>query len=65
MQFIDAQSFDLRAVKKSCVNIAQPDGNIIPFDTFDLFYRDDKRLRLEQLRQNVERSNADLAGSGT
>jgi hypothetical protein len=24
MQFIDAMSFDLRAVKKSCVHIAQP-----------------------------------------
>lgn len=36
MQFIDAHSFDLRAVKKSCVHIAQPDGKIIPFDTFNL-----------------------------
>ncbi len=53
MQFIDAQSFDLRAVKKSCVHIAQPDGTIIPFDTFNLFYRDDKREKLEALRQHA------------
>jgi tetraether lipid synthase len=50
MQFIDAMSFDLRAVKKSCVHIAQPDGTIVPFDTFNLFYRDERRERLAQLR---------------
>ena len=42
MQFIDAYSFDLRAVKKSCVHIAQPDGRLIPFDTFNLFYREEQ-----------------------
>lgn len=52
MQFIDAQAFDLRSVKKSCVHIAHPDGRIIPFDTYNLFYRDDlERTRLEPLRQ--------------
>ncbi|HEX6832339.1 MAG TPA: radical SAM protein [Rudaea sp.] len=50
MQFIDAYSFDLRAVKKSCVHIAQPDGTMIPFDTFNLFYRDGRRRKLEELR---------------
>lgn len=40
MQFIDAYSFDVRSVKKSCVHIAHPDGRIIPFDTYNLFYRD-------------------------
>jgi 7,8-dihydro-6-hydroxymethylpterin dimethyltransferase len=51
MAFIDAYSFDLRAVKKSCVHIAQLDGTVVPFDTFNLFYRDDRRKLLEQLRQ--------------
>lgn len=42
MQFIDAYSFDLRSVKKTCVHIAHPDGKrLIPFDTYNLFYRDD------------------------
>jgi 7,8-dihydro-6-hydroxymethylpterin dimethyltransferase len=50
MAFIDAHSFDLRAVKKSCVHIAQLDGTVVPFDTFNLFYRDGKRALLEQLR---------------
>jgi 7,8-dihydro-6-hydroxymethylpterin dimethyltransferase len=53
MAFIDAHSFDLRAVKKSCVHIAQPDGKIIPFDTFNLFYRDDKAAYLEKLRAEI------------
>jgi hypothetical protein len=56
MQFIDAQGFDLRAVKKSCVHIAQPDGRIVPFDTFNLFYRDSLDGTLQQLRAQVERS---------
>ena len=46
MQFIDAHSFDVRSVKKTCVHIAHPDGRLIPFDTYNLFYRD----RLEQER---------------
>ncbi|MBO6939697.1 MAG: radical SAM protein [Deltaproteobacteria bacterium] len=40
MQFLDAHSLDLRSVRKSCVHIAHPDGQrMIPFDTFNLFYR--------------------------
>jgi len=54
MQFVDAYSFDLRAVKKSCVHIAQPDGRLIPFDTFNLFYRDGRATQLETLRRRVE-----------
>jgi uncharacterized radical SAM superfamily Fe-S cluster-containing enzyme len=41
MQFMDAWGFDVRSVKKTCVHIAHPDGRrIIPFDTYNLFYRD-------------------------
>lgn len=40
IQFLDAHNFDLRSVKKSCIHIAHPDGRIIPFDTYNLFYRD-------------------------
>jgi len=58
MAFIDAHSFDLRAVKKSCVHIAQPDGKIIPFDTFNLFYRDDKAAYLEKLRAEIRAPKA-------
>jgi uncharacterized radical SAM superfamily Fe-S cluster-containing enzyme len=63
MQFIDAQGFDLRAVKKSCVHIAQPDGTIVPFDTFNLFYRDDKAAVLARLRAEIEHGRAFEASS--
>jgi uncharacterized radical SAM superfamily Fe-S cluster-containing enzyme len=49
MQFIDAHNFDVRAIKKSCVHIVNKDNKIIPFETMNLFYRDDNRKRLEQL----------------
>lgn len=52
MQFIDAYSFDVRSVKKTCVHIVHPDGRLIPFDTFNLFYRDNlEKTRLEPLRK--------------
>jgi uncharacterized radical SAM superfamily Fe-S cluster-containing enzyme len=54
MAFVDAHAFDLRAVKKSCVHIVQPDGRLIPFDTFNLFYRDGQAEKLERLRAEVE-----------
>jgi uncharacterized radical SAM superfamily Fe-S cluster-containing enzyme len=52
MQFIDAYSFDVRSVKKSCVHIVHPDGRLIPFDTYNMFYRDGlEATRLADLRQ--------------
>lgn len=42
MEFMDAYSFDTRSVKRSCVHIMHPDGRVIPFDTYNLFYRDNK-----------------------
>ena len=54
MQFIDAHSFDVRSVKKTCVHIVHPDGRLIPFDTYNLFYRDDlEHTRLAALRAGV------------
>jgi hypothetical protein len=50
MKFMDAHDLDIRSVKKSCVHIVHPDGRIIPFDTYNLFYRDGKEEYLEQLR---------------
>ncbi len=53
MQFIDAWSFDVRSVKKTCVHIAHPDGKrLIPFDTYNMFYRGNlERDVLEPLRR--------------
>jgi len=55
VQFIDAEAFDVRSVKKSCIHIAHPDGKrLIPFDTFNMFYRGDlETTRLAALR-NLE-----------
>jgi hypothetical protein len=53
MQFIDAYNFDVRAIKKSCVHIVNKDYKIIPFETMNLFYRDDKKARLEELRNKM------------
>jgi uncharacterized radical SAM superfamily Fe-S cluster-containing enzyme len=53
MQFIDAYNFDVRAIKKSCVHIVNKDNKIIPFETMNLFYRDDKKEKLEELRNNI------------
>ena len=50
MQFLDAWNFDVRSVKKSCVHIAHPDGRIIPFDTYNLFYRPGNESRLRELQ---------------
>jgi hypothetical protein len=55
MQFLDAWNFDVRSVKKTCVHIVHPDGRIIPFDTFNMFYRDQKEERLTQLRLPTRR----------
>lgn len=53
MQFIDAWNFDVRAMKKSCVHIAQPDGRLIPFEAFNLLYRDDRSPLLARLRGEI------------
>lgn len=39
VEFLDPYNFDVRSVKRSCVHIVHPDGRIIPFDTYNLFYR--------------------------
>ena len=51
MRFIDAYDFDVRAIKKSCVHIVNKDYKIIPFETMNLFYRDNKMQILEELRK--------------
>lgn len=51
MRFMDAYDFDVRAIKKSCVHIVDKDLKIIPFETMNLFYRDEeKRQKLAILR---------------
>jgi uncharacterized radical SAM superfamily Fe-S cluster-containing enzyme len=46
----------VKSVKKTCVHIAHPDGKrLIPFDTYNLFYRDGlETTRLAGLREMVQ-----------
>jgi uncharacterized radical SAM superfamily Fe-S cluster-containing enzyme len=39
IQFLDRYNFDLATVKRSCVHFVEPSGQIIPFDTYNTFYR--------------------------
>jgi uncharacterized radical SAM superfamily Fe-S cluster-containing enzyme len=39
LQFLDRYNFDLATVKRSCVHFVTSDGQIIPFDTYNSFYR--------------------------
>jgi len=39
LQFLDRFNFDLATVKRSCVHFVTPDKQIIPFDTYNTFYR--------------------------
>ena len=39
IQFLDRYNFDLGTVKRSCIHFATPDGRMIPFDTYNNFYR--------------------------
>jgi tetraether lipid synthase len=67
MQFIDAHAFDVRSVKKSCVHIVHPDdGRLIPFDTYNLFYRDHlERTRLAPLRAGIEEQGSGIGDQGS
>ncbi|MEO1401635.1 MAG: radical SAM protein [Cyanobacteria bacterium J06635_1] len=40
VQFLDPYNFDVRSVKRSCIHIVHPDGRLIPFDTYNIFYRE-------------------------
>ena len=51
MEFMDAWNFDVRSVKKSCVHIVNKDNKIIPFETMNLLYRDEKAGLLKQLQE--------------
>ena len=58
VQFMDAQSLDIRALKKSCVHMVQADGRMIPFESFNIFYRDEKAQLLAKIREELDASFA-------
>jgi uncharacterized radical SAM superfamily Fe-S cluster-containing enzyme len=54
VQFMDALSLDIRALKKSCIHMALPDGRLVPFESHNLFYRDERALTLAALRAELD-----------
>jgi len=54
VQFMDRHSLDIRALKKSCIHIAEPDGRLIPFEAYNVFYRGRQRDRLAALRATLD-----------
>jgi 7,8-dihydro-6-hydroxymethylpterin dimethyltransferase len=42
VQFLDRFNFCVGNVKRSCIHFVTPNGEIIPFDTYNLFYRNGK-----------------------
>ena len=39
VQFMDRFNFCVGGVKRSCIHFVTPNGQIIPFDTYNMFYR--------------------------
>jgi uncharacterized radical SAM superfamily Fe-S cluster-containing enzyme len=62
VQFMDARGLDIRALKKSCIHMAQPDGRMVPFESHNIFYRDERRLMLDGLRAELDRFHAERKG---
>jgi hypothetical protein len=40
VEFMDAHNFCIGRVKRSCIHFVTPEEKIIPFETYNLFYRD-------------------------
>ena len=53
MAFQDANNFDVRTIKKSCVHIVSKDDKLIPFETMNLFYRDEQQTLLSKIRGEI------------
>ena len=45
VQFMDRFNFCVGGVKRSCIHFVTPNGQIIPFDTYNLFYRNGRDRR--------------------
>jgi 7,8-dihydro-6-hydroxymethylpterin dimethyltransferase len=48
VQFLDKYNFCVATVKRSCIHFVTPQGKIIPFDTYNLFYRDGLKAELRE-----------------
>ncbi|HEY2444262.1 MAG TPA: radical SAM protein [Rhizomicrobium sp.] len=48
VQFLDRYNFCIAAVKRSCIHFVTPNAKIIPFDTYNLFYRNGLDVKLRE-----------------
>lgn len=60
VQFMDAHNMDIRALKKSCIHFAQPNGHMIPFESYNLFYRGEQKT-LRHIQRFKEQQYAQQA----
>lgn len=59
VQFMDARNLDIRALKKSCIHFATPEGKMIPFEAYNLFYRQGKTAQLDMIRSSLAKQRLD------
>ncbi|MBC8036876.1 MAG: radical SAM protein, partial [Rhizobiales bacterium] len=45
VEFMDRHNFCIGRVKRSCIHFVTPNGQIIPFETYNMFYRDEPARR--------------------
>ena len=48
VQFLDKYNFCVATVKRSCIHFVTAEGKIIPFDTYNLFYREGLDVNLRE-----------------
>jgi len=53
VQFLDRFNFCLAQVKRSCIHFVTPEQKIIPFDTYNLFYRNGQPIRRRAVPAHV------------
>lgn len=58
VQFMDATNLDIRALKKSCIHFATPEGQLVPFEAYNLFYRPERQATLAALRRQLKSQHA-------
>ena len=49
VNFMDRFNFCVANVKRSCVHFVTPEGQLIPFETYNLFYRNGEVENLRRL----------------
>ena len=59
VQFMDRFNFCVGGVKRSCIHFVTPSGQIIPFDTYNLFYRNG---RIDGIRAGLSANQRAIGG---